>query len=53
MQYHLTAEEQEKVGYHDTSPFNRFIEAGVDDPDRCGNCLDSPGLRAEVPAFIM
>jgi hypothetical protein len=51
--YHLTAHEQESKGYHHTLPFHQFIENGIEDPERCGNCLDSPGLRAETPPFIM
>jgi hypothetical protein len=51
--YHLSAEDQENFDYHATLPFHKFIEEGISNPDSCGNCLDSPGLRAEVPPFIM
>ena len=51
--YHLTAAEQGDHEYHITVPFHEFITQGINNPDSCGNCLDSPGLRAEVPPFIM
>jgi len=51
-QYHLDSDQQDG-SMHRILPFREFIEEGINNPSFCGNCLDSPGLRAEVPPFIM
>jgi hypothetical protein len=48
-QYHLDGDQE----YHKTQTLSEFVEEGISNPSTCGNCLDSPGLRAEVPPFIM
>ncbi|KIM72795.1 hypothetical protein PILCRDRAFT_93306 [Piloderma croceum F 1598] len=53
-QYHLTPRQQEECGgFHRTLPLREFVKEGINKPSICGNCLDSPGLRAEVPPFIV
>lgn len=52
-QYHLNRDDKAGDRYHKTLTFREFVEAGINNPSMCGNCLDSPGLRAEVPLFIM
>ena len=43
---------QEDDDMHKTIPLHEFIQNGLTDPENSGNCLDSPGLRAEIPPFI-
>lgn len=53
-QYHLTMEQQDKCSrFHWTLSLRKFVEEGINNPSTCGNCLDSPSLRAEVSPFIV
>lgn len=48
--YHSTADDD---NIHKTCTLEEFIIKGTNDPEHSGNCLDSPGLRAEYPPFIL